>query len=546
MTRALTNLTILDVMQDRAVFGKWFGGASWAAWRAALAAVFALPMTPDMLETYRTHTGRSAPPTGPAREAWFVVGRRGGKSRIAALAAVFLACFRSYADVLAPGEVGVVMLIAADKKQARLLLRYILGLLDAVPMLAALVTGRTQDSVTLSIGVVLEVHTRSFRTTRGYTIVAAICDELGFWTSDESANPDIEIIAGLRPAMLTIAGALLLGISTPYARRGVLWTAYAKHYAKDGDPVLVWQAPTLAMNGALDPHVVGSAIEADEVSAASEYLAQFRSDLEAFVSREALAACVEPGRYELPPVAGTGYVAFVDPSGGASDSMTLAVAHAKVQRWAVVDALLERKPPFSPEAVVVEFCEVLRRYGVAEVTGDRYGGEWPREQFRKDGVEYRLAEKPASDLFREWLPMVTSGRCELLDHRKLIAQALALERRAGRAGKDSIGHPPGGHDDLVVAVAGACVLAAVPVFLCEICRDPACAGWHVLRSVPPSPVAQAKADEDARETARIASRGFIAEQLRVHGVYFPVDEIRRVLFRIDDSEGGGWGGWGGR
>jgi hypothetical protein len=49
---------------------------------------------------YRTHTGRSTLPTAAAREAWLVVGRRGGKSMVAALIAVFLACFRDYRDVL--------------------------------------------------------------------------------------------------------------------------------------------------------------------------------------------------------------------------------------------------------------------------------------------------------------------------------------------------------------------------------------------------------------------------------------------------------------
>jgi hypothetical protein len=64
--------------------------------------------------------------------------------------AVFLACFRDYQAVLGPGEVGTVMLLAADRKQARTLMRYIVGMLDAVPMLAALVAARTAESITLT------------------------------------------------------------------------------------------------------------------------------------------------------------------------------------------------------------------------------------------------------------------------------------------------------------------------------------------------------------------------------------------------------------
>jgi len=91
---------------------------------------------------------------------------------------------------------------------------------------------------------------------------------------------------------------------------------------------------------------------------------------------------------------------------------------------------------------------------VTEVSGDRYGGEWCREPFRKLGINYRLAERPKSELYRELLPLVNSRRVELLDHPRLIAQLLGLERRTARGGKDSIDHAPNAHDDLVNAAAG--------------------------------------------------------------------------------------------
>ena len=68
------------------------------------------------------------------------------------------------------------------------------------------------------------------------------------------------------------------------------------------------------------------------------------------------------------------------------------------------------KPPFSPEAVVEEFAEALKRYRVTRVVGDRYGGEFPRELFRKRGINYQPAEKPKSDLYRDLLPLINS-RC---------------------------------------------------------------------------------------------------------------------------------------
>jgi hypothetical protein len=455
-------MTLLDAMEDPGLFGPWFTPSdSWRAWRAFLAALLGLPLLEDHAALYRAHTGRQAPPEAPAKEAWLVVGRRGGKSRIAALVAVYLACFRNYRSLLAPGERGTLMVIAADRRQARVVFRYIQGLLDGVPMLAALVQSRTREAIHLTNRVTIEVHTASFRAVRGYTLIGAICDEVAYWRAEESANPDAEIINALRPGMATIPGALLLCISSPYARRGALWEAYRKHYGQDGDRVLVWQADTRMMNPTVDPRVIDAAYESDEAAAAAEYGAQFRRDIESFVAREALDAVVIPGRRELPPVAGVRYVAFVDPSGGSQDSMTLALAHHADGR-AVLDLVRERQPPFSPEAVVEEWAALLRGYGVTTVNGDRYGGEWPRERFRTHGLLYEVADRSKTDFYRELLPLLTSGRVELLDTPRLLTQLGSLERRTARGGRDTIDHGLGGHDDVANATAGALVLAAEP------------------------------------------------------------------------------------
>jgi hypothetical protein len=69
----LTKLTILDVVNDPEWFGKWFAAPSWDGWKAFLAALFGLPMTPAQLRLYREFTGRTVAPETQAREAWMVV-----------------------------------------------------------------------------------------------------------------------------------------------------------------------------------------------------------------------------------------------------------------------------------------------------------------------------------------------------------------------------------------------------------------------------------------------------------------------------------------
>lgn len=381
-----------------------------------------------------------------------IVGRRGGKSRVAALIAVFLACFRTYK--LAPGERGVVMVIAADKKQARTIKRYVSGLLASVPMLAALIESESAESLELKNGISIEITAASFRAVRGYTVVAAIADEVAFWRNEDSSNPDAEILNALRPAMATVPGALLLCISSPYWFRGELARAFRDHYGKDDDEVLVVKAPTKALNPSIPDSVIERARREDPAAAAAEWDAEFRRDVDGFLDRSAIEACVTTGRYEIPPVAGVTYRAFVDPAGGSGgDSFTCAVAHGNI-----LDAIREIKPPFSPERAVEELAAFLRSYRVSSVKGDRYAGEWPREQFQKRGILYDPSARSKSECYLELLPLVNSGRVELLDVPRLIGQAAQLERRTGRSGRDSVDHPPGGHDDVINAVAGVLTL----------------------------------------------------------------------------------------
>ena len=451
-------MTILDAMDDPSLFARWFTPAdSWLRWSVFLAALFGLPMTPDARAIFREHTGRERAPLDP-REAWVIAGRRGGKSLIAALVAVYLASFRDYSRHLAPGERATVLVLASDRRQARVVMRYVEGFLDGVPMLASLVERRTQEQLDLSTRVSIEIHASSFSGVRGYSLAGVVLDELAFWPSDElGANADREIVRAIRPGLATIPGSLLVAISSPYARRGELWNAHRRWFGQEDPRVLVWQASSRDMNPTLPESIVQQALEEDEPAARAEYLAEFRSDVEALLTREAVEACVEPDRFEVGRLPGVAYHAFVDPSGGSADSMTLAVAHREGEA-AVLDCVRERRPPFSPESVVSEFAATLRSYGVERVTGDRYGAAWVAERFEKAGIRYQPSEKPKSDLYRELLPAMNSGRVVLLANEKLVSQLVGLERRTARGGRDTIDHAPGGHDDLANAAAGVVAL----------------------------------------------------------------------------------------
>jgi hypothetical protein len=110
--------------------------------------------------------------------------------------------------------------------------------------------------------------------------------------------------------------------------------------------------------------------------------------------------------------------------------------------------------------VVAEFAAVLRSYGLGTVTGDDYAAEFRNERFGANGVRYELSELNRSEIYLNFLPVVTSGQVDLLDNRRMVAQFSQLERRTSRAGRDTIDHPQGGHDDVSNSVAGCIALLA--------------------------------------------------------------------------------------
>jgi hypothetical protein len=162
-------------------------------------------------------------------------------------------------------------------------------------------------------------------------------------------------------------------------------------------------------------------------------------------------------------VVAVSYCAFVDPSGGSSDSYAMAVAHATEDGGKggkiILDGIWEKRPPFSPAEATAEFAATLKGYNVNTVQGDHYGGLWPRESFAEHGIGYEPSPKTKSQLYAEFLVLLNSGKVSLPRHPRLLAQLIRLERRVSRGGKESIDHGIGGHDDLSNVAAGAVCLA---------------------------------------------------------------------------------------
>jgi hypothetical protein len=454
-------MNILEALDDANLLGASIRDPdSWKPWKGLLAAAFGLPLSSDELALYRQCTGRTVPPGAPVAYLWLVIGRRGGKSFAKALIAVFLAVFKDWRKYLSPGERAIILLVAADREQAKILHRYCQGILSP-PILQSSVLNVTASEIELKGGVTIEVVTRSYRTVRGRSVCVAVLDELAFWRDDDSANPDSEVLNAVRASMATFGGdAMVIAGSSPYARRGVLWDAFRRWHAKDDHENLVWVAPTRVMNPSVPQSFIDSEFERDPASANSEYNAEFRDDIAAFIDRDIVEGCVDRGVHERLRLAGQQYVCFIDSAGGSgSDSFTGAIAH-KEGNVLFLDAVREYRPPFSPKNVVEEIAHWMKSYGVSRAQSDKWGGDFPIEEFAVHLIRVEASAKPKSDLYIDALPMLNSGKCRLLDNSRLVLQLCGLERRTARGGRDSIDHAPGSHDDVANAVAGALILAA--------------------------------------------------------------------------------------
>jgi hypothetical protein len=352
-------IAIDEALRDNNLLGAALGPAdTWQTWLCVLRAAFGIALNRQQRRAFAAIAGSRAPPQQRIRELWAIAGRGSGKSRIAAAVSVYVACFVDHRSKLAPGETGFVLTLSPSLDQSRIIFDYCYAFLERSPILRQQIVDATSTEIRLKNNVVISTHTNSFRTIRGRTLLAAVFDESAFWRSDESASPDTEVYRAVLPA-LTRTNGMLIGISSPYRRVGLLHQKHRDHFRQDGN-VLVVQGGTGIFNPTIDAQMIAQARADDPQSAAAEWDAQFRSDLAQFIADEQIDGAVDHGRpAELPPLPGTKYHCFVDASAGRGDHFTCCVGFKDQDRF-VCAALRGRKPPFDPASVAAEYAALAR------------------------------------------------------------------------------------------------------------------------------------------------------------------------------------------
>lgn len=450
--RGSNAITIDQALTDSNLLGAALGDAgSWQLWRSVLRAAFGLPLDNADLERFHSVAGDRRPPEQRVDELWAVLGRRSGKTRVAAAVSVFIATLCEHR--LAAGEVGYVLLLAASRSQASVAFNYVIGFLEASPILSQLIEGVTADEVRLTGNIVIAVHTNSYRTIRGRSLLAVIGDETSFWRDETSAAPDVETYRACVPALAEKAG-IWVGISSGYRKTGLLYTKWRDHFGQAGDDVLVIQGPTQAFNPLFNKKTIDKAKAADPEAAESEWMGGFRNDIAAFLDDATIDAAIDFARpIELPPRDGVKYFAFADASGGRHDAYTVCVGHKEGERF-VADVIRGKRPPFDPQTATAEYAKLLKEYRLSRITGDNYSAAWVETAWKVEGIKYERSKLPKSALYLEALPLFMRGLVSIPDHAALSRELRLLERRTARSSKDIVDHGRNGADDHANALAG--------------------------------------------------------------------------------------------
>jgi hypothetical protein len=218
------------------------------------------------------------------------------------------------------------------------------------------------------------------------------------------------------------------------------------------------------MNPRLPAKIIDKALADNPARARAEYLNVWREEGDDLFALDLLERCTDYGAVERPPRRSIRYFCYSDPaSGTGKDSYALAIGHVEFDQAQTVwlDVVRERKPPFSPSAVIAEFVPLLRQYGITEVIGDRYAVGFHIDEWQRNGFVFKPCERTTSENYLGLLPLLLSGRGRLTDTAIGRSQLASLERIVQSGGRETVRHPQvdSAHDDVAAVIAGAMVLA---------------------------------------------------------------------------------------
>lgn len=386
------------------------------------------------------------------------VGRRGGKSSTLCRVAVAEALWGQFE--IPPGDIGVVAIISVNKNQASERIRTVEAILKAIKVPYK----RTGDCIELQHRPIkLEVFAASVMASAGFTAICVICDEMALWRNEATgANPAEQILAFLRPTMMTQRNAHMFLSSSPFS---TLDAHHKEFVTGDTARSMVRYAPTWVANPTISEEET-HAEEPDPIEWARQFQAiPMSAGSLAFFDPQAIENAIDATLIlPLGPRPGDTVTVGAD-FGFRSDSSALAVAHRVGDLYRVAE-LLELRPgvnePLKPSLVVKTFAGVMKTHGAEYLMADGHYRQSISEHLEAEDLHYTNAPEGAKgnqEVYVRFRRLLLDGQVKLPKHERLISQLKQVVSMPTAGGGISIKQPRqsgGGHGDLVSALTLAC------------------------------------------------------------------------------------------
>ena len=433
-------------------------GSTWRTWRAVARLLDGTEFDEFDRDLLKSLSGLDAPPKDRVSEIYAVMGRRSGKTSLAAVVAIVWAC-RRYPLADEPTVVFTATRLDQSKKPLRMAR-------EVARQFGVLADEGNSTSFGVEGGVRVAAITNESTAVRGMDCVAVVMDEAAFYPSSAlAADTDRMLLTAIKPTLATFRTGLLMVISTPGPGRGILYDAYQgwKRGERPRGRVLL-HARTRTMNETISQEEIDAEI-AEHPELRAEYASEFSVDVRAWLP----AAATDPGVVaKLPAVrdhAGGELYAFVDAASGVGkDGFAAAVAETlepagEGKPRAQLLEVFHKEPPYDLDEAVKGAAALCRKYGVDEITGDKWATNTQGVSWRELGVVYRESEKNTSLIYNSVAGALTTGRALLLSDPLLIDQLRGLVEVPRDAPPPKVTHVNGGHDDVANAACGALDLA---------------------------------------------------------------------------------------
>lgn len=396
------------------------------------------------------------------RECGIYIGARGGKSdKLSANVTLFEACFRTHK--LSRGEKGLIPCVAFDKKQASIVFNYIKGKASVSPAISKSIVAERAGELELINGLEIGVYTCSFRALRGYSIPAAVADEIAIWRDVATgANPAKEVLRTIRRGMMTFPEAKLIKISSPFAKTGVVWDDWNNRLKRQA--ALILKVPAWEVNPALNEEELLEELKDDPELFWREFGAEFWDAVSPLCPAEKVDACVMVGVKERAYRKEYRYFATIDVA-FRQDAFAFGVCHREGDRvvWDVIRSWEGTKDnAVQLDPTLDEIAGTCRNYLISTVNGDQYCSEPVKQALLKKGLqfnEFTFTQNSKQQLYANLRSLIMGGCLDLIDNGTAGQQIKTLEAVTGSMGTVRVQAASGYKDDEATVVAEGSYIA---------------------------------------------------------------------------------------